>query len=71
MTSKLATRPALADLSPLERRRKISVQEAAALNDVHESTFRRNYSHLIWRISKRRQAVELGDAIMLPPKSGN
>jgi len=63
MTSKF---PSRTDLNPIERRRKISVQEAAAMNSMHESTFRRHHSHLIRRISKRRQAVELGDAIDLP-----
>jgi hypothetical protein len=65
-----STRLNTTDLSPLERRQKISVQRAAALNDMHESTFRRNYPHLIKRVSKRRQAVELGDAITLPPRAG-
>jgi len=51
----------------LARRRKISVREAAELNDVSEATFRRRYPHLIRQISPRRQAVELGDAIDLPP----
>jgi len=51
----------------LARRRKISVPAAAAFNDMSEATFRRRYPHLIRQISKRRQAVELGDAIDLPP----
>jgi hypothetical protein len=53
----------------LARRRKISVREAAELNDVSEATFRRRYPHLIRQVSQRRQAVELGDAIDLPPPS--
>jgi hypothetical protein len=53
----------------LARRRKISVREAAALNDVSEATFRRRYPYLIRQVSRRRQAVELGDAIDLPPAS--
>jgi hypothetical protein len=61
------TDPDFAAITALERKRKVSVREAAALNSVSEDTFRRNYSHLIKRISKRRQAVELGDAIDLPP----
>jgi hypothetical protein len=47
----------------LELRRKISVREAAELNDVSEDTFRRRYPHLIRKISARRDAVELGDAL--------
>jgi hypothetical protein len=47
----------------LELRRKISVKEAAELNDVSEDTFRRRYPHLIKKISTRRDAVELRDAL--------
>ena len=57
-----------ADLTPLERRRKIPVRDAAALNSLSEATFRRAHPHLIKKISKRRDAVELGDAVDLPPK---
>ena len=58
----------LAELSPLERRRKINVREAAALNDLSEATFRRHYGHLIRKITPRRDAVDLCDAIDLPPR---
>jgi hypothetical protein len=61
------TKPTSANLPPAERRRKVSVQEAARINAIHESTFRRNFGHLIKRVGKRRQAVELGDALDLPP----
>jgi hypothetical protein len=44
-------------------RRKISVRRAADLNDVSEDTFRRRYPHLIKKVSPRRDAVELGDAL--------
>ena len=44
-------------------KRKISVKAAAQLNDLSEDTFRRRYPHLIKKISPRRGAVELGDAI--------
>jgi len=54
-------------LSPLELRRKISVADAAELNAMHPATFRRHHGHLIRRVGKRRQAVELADAIALPP----
>jgi hypothetical protein len=47
----------------LALRRKISVKEAAELNDISEDTFRRRYRHLIKKISPRRDAVELGDAL--------
>jgi hypothetical protein len=61
------TKPTSTKLTPAERRRKVSVQEAARINAIHESTFRRNFPHLIRRVGKRRQAVELGDALDLPP----
>jgi hypothetical protein len=48
------------DLKPL---RKISVAEAAELNAISEDTFRRRFPHLIRKISNRRQAVNLQDAI--------
>ena len=60
--------PKPADLTPLERRRKIPVAEAAALNSLSELTFRRHHPHLIKKVSARRDAVALGDAIDLPPK---
>lgn len=44
-------------------RRKISVRNAAELNNVSEDTFRRRYSHLIKKVSPHRDAVELGDAL--------
>jgi hypothetical protein len=59
--------PKISDLSPLELKRKIPVPEAAALNSMHPATFKRHYKHLIRKISPRREAVELGDAINLPP----
>jgi hypothetical protein len=57
----------LANLTPLELLKKISVKEAAALNDISEDSFRRHYPYLIRRITPRRDAVGLGDAINLPP----
>lgn len=57
----------LADLSPLERLRKIKLQEAAAMNGMHPSTFRRNYGHLIRRVGQRMDVVMLEDAVTLPP----
>ena len=53
--------------TPLELKRKISVPEAAALNNLSPDTFARTYPHLIKKVSPRRNAVELGDAINLPP----
>ena len=55
-------------LSPLELKRKITTKQAADLNGVSEDTFKRHFRHLIRKIGPRRNAVELGDAINLPPK---
>jgi hypothetical protein len=49
----------------LALKRKIPVKDAAALNDISEDTFRRRYRHLIKKISARRDAVELGDALAI------
>ena len=49
----------------LALKRKISVKKAAELNDVSVDTFRRRFSHLIKKISPRRDAVELGDALAI------
>jgi hypothetical protein len=57
----------LAELTLLEQRRKISVKEAAGMNDLSEASFRRHYKHLIRKISPRRDVVALSDAIALPP----
>ena len=57
----------LADLSPLELKRKITTREAAELNGVSEDMFKRHYRHLIRKIGPRRLGVELGDANNLPP----
>jgi hypothetical protein len=47
----------------LALKRKVSVKEAAALNNISEDTFRRRYPRLIRQVSPRRDAVELGDAL--------
>ena len=67
MDANTTSRIKLSDLSPLERLRKIKVNEAAALNNVHPSTFRRNYGHLIKRIGQRTDVVTVEDAVTLPP----
>jgi hypothetical protein len=55
------------DLGPLARKKKITVRAAADLNAMSEDSFRRYWSHLIRKVTPRRDAVELGDAIDLPP----
>jgi hypothetical protein len=49
----------------LDLRRKISVKKAAEFNDMSEDSFRRHYAHLIKKVSPRRDAVELGDALAI------
>jgi hypothetical protein len=49
----------------LARRRKISVQEAANLVDLHEDTFRRHFGHLIKKVGPRLDRVELGDVLAI------
>lgn len=58
---------AIPKLSALELLRKIPVPEAAALNGFSPDTFRRRYSHLIQKVSLRRNVVTLAHAIDLPP----
>ena len=54
----------------LALKQKIPVKNAAALNDMSEDSFRRHYSHLIKKVSPRRDVVELGDALAIgTPKS--
>jgi hypothetical protein len=46
-----------------EKRRRISVQQAARLKGVSEDTFRRHFGHLIEKITPRRTVVRLGDVL--------
>jgi predicted DNA-binding transcriptional regulator len=55
------------ELSPIERRRKISVAEAARLAGLSEGSFRKHFAHLIRKLGLRRDVVELGHALDLPP----
>jgi hypothetical protein len=54
----------------LALRRKISVREAAALNDMHEDTFRKHHGDLIKRVGARRDVVALGDALAIGESKG-
>jgi hypothetical protein len=67
MSKNTTTHLVLDELSPIDRYRKVSVQYAAEYNDLSEDAFRRNYSHLIRRVGKRKQAVTVADMILLPP----
>jgi hypothetical protein len=46
-----------------EKRRRISVQQAAELKGISEDSFRRHFGHLIEKITPRRDVVKLGDAL--------
>jgi hypothetical protein len=45
------------------RRRIISVPQAAEIKGVSPDTFKRHYSHLIKKLSPRRNGCELGEVI--------
>jgi hypothetical protein len=51
------------ELGPVELRMKIPVQLAGAINNMHGSTFKKNFPHLVKQIAKRLQGVELRDAL--------
>jgi hypothetical protein len=55
------------EISAIERHRRIPLREAARLAGLSEWVFKRHYKHLIHKISTRRVAVKLGDALDLPP----
>jgi hypothetical protein len=62
----MPTLTAVAELNALlAQHRKISVREAAELNNISEDTFRRRHGALIKQISPRRQAVDLSDALAI------
>jgi hypothetical protein len=53
-----------------ERRRLVTISQAADILAVSEDTFRRQYSHLIKTISPRRRAVALGDVFDIAAGEG-
>jgi len=53
----------LPTLSALDLERHVSVPAAAEIKNVSVDTFRRHYSHLIKKVSPRRDAVKLRDLI--------
>ena len=59
----------LAGFTPMELNKRLTLYEAAELNQFKTSeAFKENYPHLVRRIGKRRQFVTLYDALVLPPK---
>jgi hypothetical protein len=51
----------------IELEGRIPVDDAASINSVHPSTFRRHYPHLIRKFGPRLDLVKLRDALTLPP----
>jgi hypothetical protein len=47
---------------------RVPVADAAALNSVHPSTFRKHFGHLVKKFGPRLELVRLRDALTLPPK---
>jgi hypothetical protein len=53
----------LPKLSALDLERHVSVPEAAEIKNISVDTFKRHYSHLIRKMSPRREAVKLRDLL--------
>jgi hypothetical protein len=49
----------------LERKRIVSLKEAAHLRGVSVDTLKRQYSHKILQLSPRRKGMRIGDALGL------
>jgi hypothetical protein len=58
-------RKAVISPTPPPQYRKISVQEAANIIDVHEDTFRKHFGHLIKKVGPRLDRVELADVLSI------
>ncbi len=55
--------PAVLAALAIQLEQRIMVEEAAAIHEVHPSTFKRHYGHLIESLGPRCQRVKLRDAI--------
>ena len=64
MTTLNLTTAKLPELSALELEKHVSVPEAAKLRGISPDTFKRHFSHLIKKVSPRREAVRLRDLFM-------
>jgi hypothetical protein len=53
----------LPQLTALDLERHVSVPEAAEFLNVSVDTFKRHYSHLIRKVSPRRDAIRLRDLL--------
>ncbi len=55
--------PKLPELTALDLEKHVSVPTAAGIKNISVDTFKRHYSHLIRKVSPRREAVKLRDLI--------
>ena len=62
MTVAVATTK-LPELSALDLEKHVSVPTAAEIKNVSVDTFKQHYSHLIRKVSPRRDAVKLRDLL--------
>jgi hypothetical protein len=53
----------LPELSALDLEKHVSVPAAAEIRNISVDTFKRHYSHLIRKVSPRREAVKLRDLL--------
>jgi hypothetical protein len=59
----------LAELTALELESYKSPAEAAKIKAMSEATFRRNYPHIIEKVSARRDGVKLRKLLTTQPRS--
>jgi hypothetical protein len=52
----------------VELERMVPVKQAADIRGISEATYERQYGHTIEKVSERRRAVRLKNAINPPPK---
>jgi hypothetical protein len=55
--------PKLPELSALDLEKTVTVPTAAEIKGVSYDTFKRHYSHLIRKLSPRREGVKLRDLL--------
>jgi hypothetical protein len=53
----------ISTIPEVERRRMVTVPDAASFKCISVDGFKRHYGHLIRQITPRRQGVQLGDLL--------
>jgi hypothetical protein len=61
--------PAIRAALEIQLEQRIMVEEAAAIHDVHPSTFMRHFSHLVETFGPRCRRIKLRDALNPRPPS--